>query len=186
MILKIFVCLVLLSASSFAKNLDFSFSEWNFATYDGALASFDNGNVHVVNGGSDYWHVQLTRKNIELLNGKTYELRLFLQGIGVRRYVEIRIGRLNTIVHEIVHSFGLTDLYMDPADPSIAPDRYWYFAFDEGNIMAASIPSGERLRYRPLFVVNTGTNNRIPIGDGWFATENQWDCVRSSGKCFKQ
>lgn len=81
MILKIFVCLVLLSASSFAKNLDFSFSEWNFATYDGALASFDNGNVHVVNGGSDYWHVQLTRKNIELLNGKTYELRLFLQAI---------------------------------------------------------------------------------------------------------
>lgn len=93
---------------------------------------------------------------------------------------------LNTIVHEIGHSFGLTDLYMDSADPSIAPDRYRHFAFDEGNIMAARIPSGERLRYRPLFVVNTGTNDRIPIGDGWFATENQWDCVRSSGKCFKQ
>lgn len=93
MILKIFICLVLLSTSSFAKDLNFSFSEWNFATYNGAMATFDNGNVNVVNGGSDYWHIQLTRKNIELLNGKTYELRLFLQGVGVRRYVEIRIGR---------------------------------------------------------------------------------------------
>lgn len=93
MLLRVFFCLILLSIPSFAKDLNFSFSEWNFATYDGALATFDNGNVNIVNGGSDYWHVQLTRKNIELLDGKTYELCLFLQGVGARRYVEIRIGR---------------------------------------------------------------------------------------------
>ena len=93
---------------------------------------------------------------------------------------------LNTIVHEIGHSFGLTDLYKDPADPSNAPEQYYYFAFNESNIMANSVPSGDRLRYRPLFVVNTGTNDRISIGDGWFATENQWDCVRSNSKCHKR
>lgn len=93
---------------------------------------------------------------------------------------------LNTIVHEIAHSFGLTDLYKDPADPSNAPEQYYYFAFNEGNIMANSIPSGDRLRYRPLFVVNTGTNERISTGNGWFATENQWDCVRSNRDCYKR
>jgi len=93
---------------------------------------------------------------------------------------------LNTIVHETGHSFGLTDLYKDPADPSNAPERYSYFAFNESNIMAYSVPSGDRLRYRPLFVVNTGTNDRISIGDGWYATENQWDCVRSNRDCYKR
>ena len=47
----------------------------------------------MLNGGSDYWHVQLTRRNIELQMGKTYEVNFFLQGAGVRRYVEVRIGR---------------------------------------------------------------------------------------------
>lgn len=93
---------------------------------------------------------------------------------------------LNTIVHEIGHSFGLTDLHKDPNDPSNAPERYYYFAFNEGNIMASYVPSGERLRYRPLFVVNTGTNDRILLGNGWYASENQWDCVRSTSKCYKK
>lgn len=93
---------------------------------------------------------------------------------------------LNTIVHEIGHSFGLTDLYKDSNDPSNAPERYYYFAFNEGNIMASYVPSGDRLRYRPLFVVNTGTNDRILLGNGWYATENQWDCVRSTSKCYKK
>ena len=82
-------------------------------------------------------------------------------------------------------AFGLTDLYKDPNDPSNAPERYYYFAFDEGNIMSSFVPPGERLRYRPLFVVNTGTNDRIPIENGWYATENQWDCLRSTSKCYK-
>lgn len=92
----------------------------------------------------------------------------------------------NTIVHEIGHSFGLTDLYKDPADPSNALEQYGQFTFNESNIMASSIPSGERLRFRPLFVVETGTSDKISLGNGWFATENQWDCVRSASKCYKR
>lgn len=69
--------------------LDFPYSEWNLANYNGAYATFNNGFVSVANGGSDYWHVQLTRSNIELQAGKTYEVKFYLQGVSARRYVEV-------------------------------------------------------------------------------------------------
>lgn len=73
--------------------LDFPYSEWNLASYEGAYATFNDGIVSVASGGADYWHVQLTRKNIELQAGKTYEVKFFLQGVSARRYVDVRIGR---------------------------------------------------------------------------------------------
>lgn len=77
--------------SAIAK--DFPYSEWNLANYNGAYATFNGGVVSVSNGGSEYWHVQLTRKNIELRNGKTYEAKFFLQSAGANRALDVRIGR---------------------------------------------------------------------------------------------
>jgi len=77
--------------SAFALN--FPSSEWSLASYEGAYATYNDGFISVINGGSDYWHVQLTRRNIELQMDKTYEVKFFLQGAGVRRNVEVRIGR---------------------------------------------------------------------------------------------
>ena len=88
----IFTILCLLGLDS-AFALDFPYSEWSLANYEGAYATFNEGFVSVADGGSDYWHVQLTRSNIELQAGKTYEVKFYLQGISVRRYVEVRIGR---------------------------------------------------------------------------------------------
>ena len=92
--LKFFIftslCLVGLNG---AFALDFPYSEWTLANYNGAYATFNDGLVSVIDGGSDYWHVQLTRNNIELRAGKTYEVKFFLQGVSARRYVEVRIGR---------------------------------------------------------------------------------------------
>ena len=83
--------LALMSSALYA--VDFPYSEWSLATYEGAFATFSDGTVSVANGGSDFWHVQLTRRNIELQSGKTYELKFFLQGVGNRKVTEIRIGR---------------------------------------------------------------------------------------------
>ena len=95
MILKILTrfafALMLMSSALYA--VDFPYSEWSLATYEGAFATFSDGTVSVANGGSDFWHVQLTRRNIELQSGKTYELKFFLQGVGNRKVTEIRIGR---------------------------------------------------------------------------------------------
>ena len=88
----IFAILCLLGLDS-AFALDFPYSEWNLANYEGAYATFNEGFVSVADGGSDYWHVQLTRSNIELQAGKTYEVKFYLQGVSARRYVEVRIGR---------------------------------------------------------------------------------------------
>ena len=77
--------------SAFALN--FPSSEWSLASYEGAYATYNDGFISVISGGSDYWHVQLTRRNIELQMDKTYEVKFFLQGAGVRRNVEVRIGR---------------------------------------------------------------------------------------------
>ena len=85
------VALLLSFEAAFA--IDFPYSEWNLANYNGAYAIFNNGFIAVANGGSDYWHVQLTRGNIELQAGKTYEVKFYLQGVSARRYVEVRIGR---------------------------------------------------------------------------------------------
>lgn len=88
----IFAILCLLGLDS-AFALDFPYSEWSLANYEGAYATFNEGFVSVADGGSDYWHVQLTRNNIELQAGKTYEVKFNLQGVSARRYVEVRIGR---------------------------------------------------------------------------------------------
>lgn len=83
--------LALMSSALYA--IDFPYSEWSLATYEGAFATFSDGTVSVANGGSDFWHVQLTRRNIELQSGKTYELKFYLQGVENRKVTEIRIGR---------------------------------------------------------------------------------------------
>ena len=88
----IFAILCLLGLDS-AFALGFPYSEWSLANYEGAYATFNEGFVSVADGGSDYWHVQLTRNNIELQAGKTYEVKFYLQGVSARRYVEVRIGR---------------------------------------------------------------------------------------------
>lgn len=89
-IYSILACIISLMP---AFAIDFPYSEWNLANYNGANATFNNGFITVANGGSDYWHVQLTRNNIDLQAGKTYEVKFFLQGFSARRYVEVRIGR---------------------------------------------------------------------------------------------
>ncbi len=59
--------------------LNFPSSEWNLASYEGAYATYNDGFISVLNGGSDYsTHVQLTRRNVELQMGKTYEVEFFL------------------------------------------------------------------------------------------------------------
>lgn len=88
----IFAILCLLGLDS-AFALGFPYSEWSLANYEGAYATFNEGFVSVADGGSDYWHVQLTRSNIELQAGNTYEVKFYLQGVSARRYVEVRIGR---------------------------------------------------------------------------------------------
>ncbi|SHL73535.1 hypothetical protein SAMN05720487_12423 [Fibrobacter sp. UWT2] len=110
---------------------------------------------------------------------------------------------MNTIVHEIGHSFGLTDLYIWPDDPTnprnyegyceeidesgICLTKYADFAFDEANLMNYSSPNGMRLRYRPLAVAKTIDGELIDKkGSSGFETEKQWDCIRSSVDCFKE
>lgn len=85
--------------------LDFPYSEWSLANYSGASANFNEGFISVTNGGSDYWHVQLTRNNIELQAGKIYEVKFYLQGVSNRRYVEVRIGR-NAFPYDAFAEFG--------------------------------------------------------------------------------
>ncbi|SHK69632.1 hypothetical protein SAMN05720470_102105 [Fibrobacter sp. UWOV1] len=98
----------------------------------------------------------------------------------------------NTIVHEIGHTFGLTDLYMAPDDPTI-PENYKKadlkasFAFNESNVMSYKIPTGKRIRHRSLLITPTGENMQLyykdKSGNRIFVTERQWDCIRSSKDC---
>lgn len=88
--------LLILTVMTKSFAVDFPYSEWSLAMYEGAYATISEGTVAVANGGSDYWHVQLIRRNIELLNGKKYELKFFLQGVGNRKVVEVRVGRDGT------------------------------------------------------------------------------------------
>jgi hypothetical protein len=99
----------------------------------------------------------------------------------------------NTIVHEIGHTLGLTDLYIAPDDPTY-PENYKKsdlkasFAFNESNIMAYKVPTGKRIRHRPLLISTTGENNLLYYIDDVnrnkvYVTERQWDCIRSSKDC---
>ena len=101
----LFVAAFFLSQMNFSYALDFPYSEWSLANYSGASANFNEGFISVTNGGSDYWHVQLTRNNIELQAGKTYEVKFYLQGVSNRRYVEVRIGR-NAFPYDAFAEFG--------------------------------------------------------------------------------
>lgn len=87
------IMLMVLTAMTKSFAVDFPYSEWSLAMYEGAYATISGGTVSVFYGGYDYWHVQLTRRNIELQADKTYELKFFLQGVGERKNTEIRIGR---------------------------------------------------------------------------------------------
>lgn len=107
---------------------------------------------------------------------------------------------LNTIVREIGHSFGLTDLFVADDDLTY-PYNYAKakksgkveikesFAFNESNVMWFKGESGERLRYRPLFVAQTLDGDRIKVaedtdGKPVYATERQWECIHSSRECY--
>ncbi len=108
----------------------------------------------------------------------------------------------NTIVHEIGHLFGLSDLYIDEKDPSVPSclekdedGNYKYkvekdsedgsnlYIFDtykcefvttEANLMNHVVPTGPKLRYRPLPIVKSGTNDRVGTFD------SQWECLQNA------
>ena len=84
---SLFVTASLVMADSYPNH------EWELNNYEGAYAVFNEGLITIAYGGSDFWHVQLTRKNIRLQNHKTYEAKFTLRGIDKRRVVEVRIGR---------------------------------------------------------------------------------------------
>lgn len=90
---------------------------------------------------------------------------------------------LNTLAHEIGHSFGLTDIHIAADDPTYAPNYGHYFSVDESNLMGWQLPTGMRLRYRPLFIAATLYGNLIDDPNGGYAVEKQWECVRSYKKC---
>lgn len=72
---------------------EFPLSEWGLATYEGAKANIRKGTIFILDGGTDYWHVQLTRRNVVLQNGKTYEAKFSLRSEDQNRRIEVRIGR---------------------------------------------------------------------------------------------
>jgi hypothetical protein len=55
---------------------------------------------------------------------------------------------------------------------------------NEANLMYYIVPTGPKLRYRPLEIVITGTESRIVV-NGKNETESQWECIQSIQKCSK-
>lgn len=86
---------------------------------------------------------------------------------------------LNTISHEIAHTYGMSDAYISESDPFI------YKSTEETNLMNYSIPIGPKIRYRPMEVVYTSSNERIKK-NGVYAKESQWLCIRDNTKCIFQ
>ncbi len=82
-----------LTLSSLAHAIDYPLSEWKLTSYENAVASIHAETIFVLNGGTDFWHVQLTRQNVELQNGKTYEAKFTLRSEDKSRRIEVRIGR---------------------------------------------------------------------------------------------
>lgn len=111
---------------------------------------------------------------------------------------------LNTLIHEVGHQFDLSDLYIDGGDPSVPycmemsedgkfiykeerqliGGQYWMrylftkekcsFITSEANLMNHEVPTGPKLRYRPMPIVETSTNDRIGTFD------SQWECLQNA------
>lgn len=102
---------------------------------------------------------------------------------------------LHTILHEIGHTLGLSDVFINYEDGTVPYDKdaeityfedgminlayHLGYMTKETDLMNYQYPAGPRLRYRNLPVVSTGTNNRIEKGGEW-VTENQWACIRNN------
>lgn len=115
----------------------------------------------------------------------------------------------NTLLHEIGHTLGLTDAFINYVDGTVpffekigcynetydvVPCSNVYTEIDayhagwttqEANLMNYRIPSGPRLRYRETPVVKTGTNRRLRDDEGNIIYENQWECVQNK-ECHKK
>ena len=148
-----------------------------------------------------------------------------IQSYGSIVFVTKRVGKslYNVLMHELGHSFGLTDvsrssvyritenaLYTDEEETkqginengTIVPKTYSnLYASRETNLMTWQVPTGQKLRYRPMQVACTGGTKyykKLKDGDGtfdekegsWGSVErmisgafetNQWECIR--GRC---
>ena len=115
----------------------------------------------------------------------------------------------NTLLHEIGHTLGLTDAFINYVDGTVpffekigcynetydvVPCSNVYTEIDayhagwttqEANLMNYRIPSGPRLRYRETPVVKTGTNRRLRDDEENIIYENQWECVQNK-ECHKK
>lgn len=115
----------------------------------------------------------------------------------------------NTLLHEIGHTLGLTDAFINYVDGTVPfsekigcynetydvePCSNVYTEIDayhagwttqEANLMNYRIPSGPRLRFRETPVVKTGTNRRLRDDDENIIYENQWECVQNK-ECNKK
>lgn len=116
----------------------------------------------------------------------------------------------NTLQHEIGHTLGLTDAFINYVDGTVpfseiiegcynetydvVPCSNVYteiaayhagWTTQEANLMNYRIPSGPRLRFRETPVVKTGTNRRLRDEDGNIIYENQWDCLQNK-ECHKK
>lgn len=87
----------------------------------------------------------------------------------------------NTILHEIGHTFGLSDLVAPCSDPSIPCDdkgNIEKYTTTEANLMNYIVPTGPRLRYRDVQVAATKEGVAIV---GRF--DSQWECIQKHEKC---
>jgi len=115
----------------------------------------------------------------------------------------------NTLQHEIGHTLGLTDVFINYLDGTVlfgkirgcynetyvvvpCSDVYTEIAAyheewttQEANLMNYKVPTGPRLRYRETPVVKTGTNRRLRDDEGNIIYENQWDCLQNK-ECNKK
>jgi hypothetical protein len=115
----------------------------------------------------------------------------------------------NTLQHEIGHTLGLTDAFINYVDGTVPFEKiqgcynetydvvpcsnvyteiaayHAGWTTQEANLMNYLVPSGPRLRYRETPVVKTGTNRRLRDDDGNIIYENQWECVQNK-ECNKK
>lgn len=102
---------------------------------------------------------------------------------------------LYTLMHELGHSFGLTDVNVSAIFKKTEHDKKNkstynnYYASSETNLMSWLTPSGKRLRYRETPIVCSGG---VPLKDNPSVSieqiikgkgEFQWDCIRD---CYQE